>query len=63
MAKNENFLDSKMIANFLIALALILTAIYYFNNSEEIEGEVNSVIVNSLNDVNNNLAEHESSRK
>lgn len=52
-----------MIANFLIALALILTAIYYFNNSEEIEGEVNSVIVNSLNDVNNNLAEHESSRK
>tara|TARA_R110002051_G_scaffold255120_6_gene314276 strand:+ start:11655 stop:11846 length:192 start_codon:yes stop_codon:yes gene_type:complete len=63
MGNNENFLDSKMIANFLIALALMLTAIYYFNNSEEIEGEVNSVIVNSLNDVNNNLAEHESARK
>ncbi|WP_299320637.1 hypothetical protein [uncultured Maribacter sp.] len=63
MENNENFLDSKMIANFLIAFALMFTAIYYFNYSEEIEEEVNSVIVNSLKDVNNSLAEQETARK
>jgi hypothetical protein len=63
MENNENFLDSKMIANFLIAFALMITAIYYFNYSEEIEGEVNSVIVNSLKDVNNSLAEQDTARK
>ncbi|WP_282049425.1 hypothetical protein [Maribacter aquivivus] len=63
MDNNENFLDSKMVANFLIAFALIFTAIYYFNYSDEIEGEVNTVIVNSLKDVNNSLAEQETARK
>ncbi len=63
MDNNENFLDSKMVANFLIVFALIFTAIYYFNYSDEIEGEVNTVIVNSLKDVNNSLAEQETARK
>jgi hypothetical protein len=63
MENNENFLDSKMIANFIIAFALMFTAIYYFNYSEEIEEEVNTVIVNSLQDVNNSLAEQDTARK
>ncbi|SHJ84359.1 hypothetical protein SAMN04488007_1649 [Maribacter aquivivus] len=63
MDNNENFLDSKMVANFLIVFALIFTAIYYFNYSDEIEGEVNTVIVNSLKDVNNSLAEQETASK
>ncbi|MDF4202312.1 hypothetical protein PXD56_05080 [Maribacter sp. SA7] len=63
MENNEKILDSKTIANFLIAFALMLTAVYYFNNSEEIENEVSSAVVSSLADVNNSLAEHETSRK
>lgn len=63
MKTNENFLDSKMIANFIIAFALLFTAIYYFNYSEEIEEEVNMVIVNTLQDANNSLAEQEPARK
>lgn len=63
MDNQENFFDSKMIANFLIAFALMFAAIYYFNYSEEIEGEVNTVIVNSLKDVNNSLVEQDTARK
>ncbi|WP_405410151.1 hypothetical protein [Maribacter sp. Asnod1-A12] len=63
MENKENFLDSKMIANFLIALALLFSAIYYFNYSDEINNEVNTVIVNSLLDVNNSLAEQDTARK
>ncbi|VXB88654.1 hypothetical protein [Maribacter litoralis] len=57
MDKQENFFDSKMIANLLIALALLLSAVYYIKNSNEIEDEVNSVLVSSLQDVSNSLAE------
>ncbi|TDS16787.1 hypothetical protein DFQ03_1273 [Maribacter caenipelagi] len=63
MDNNEIFLDSKMIANFLIAFALLFAAIYYFNYSDEIQDEVNTVIVNSLIDVNNSLAEQETASK
>ncbi|WP_036152656.1 hypothetical protein [Maribacter forsetii] len=63
MENQENFFDSKMIANFLIAFALIFTAIYYFNYSDEIENEVNTVIVSSLKDVNNSLVEQETAHK
>jgi len=57
MDKQENFFDSKMIANLLIALALLLSVVYYIKNSNEIEDEVNSVLVSSLQDVSNSLAE------
>jgi len=63
MNNQENFFDSKMIANLLIALALLFSTIYYFNYSEEIEREVNVVIVNSLKDVNNSLAEQDTARR
>ncbi|SIQ35448.1 hypothetical protein [Maribacter ulvicola] len=63
MDNQEIFFDSKMIANLLIAFALLFSAIYYFNNAEEIEGEVNTVIVNALKDANNSLAEHDTPRK
>ena len=52
-----------MIVNLMLALTLILSAVYYLNYSEEIQDEVTTVIVNSLNDVNNSLAEQESARK
>ncbi|MEP2058738.1 hypothetical protein [Maribacter litoralis] len=63
MDKQENFFDSKMIANLLIALALLLSAVYYIKNSNEIEDEVNSVLVSSLQDVSNSLAEQETTNK
>tara|TARA_R110000744_G_scaffold85273_1_gene166685 strand:+ start:162 stop:353 length:192 start_codon:yes stop_codon:yes gene_type:complete len=63
MDKRDNFFDSKMIVNLMLALTLILSAVYYLNYSEEIQDEVTTVIVNSLNDVNNSLAEQESARK
>ncbi|CAG2531381.1 MAG: hypothetical protein ABJO28_12485 [Maribacter dokdonensis] len=63
MEKQEYFFDSKMIANLLIALALLLSAAYYISNAKEIEDEVNTVIVSSLKDVSNSLAEQETTRK
>ncbi|MEH6511701.1 hypothetical protein [Maribacter arcticus] len=63
MSNRENFFDSKMIVNIMLALTLVLSAIYYLNYSDEIHDEVTTVIVNSLNDVNNSLAEQESARK
>ncbi|SEL24899.1 hypothetical protein SAMN04488008_103235 [Maribacter orientalis] len=63
MDKRDNFFDSKMIVNLMLALTLMLSAVYYLNYSEEIQDEVTTVIVNSLNDVNNSLAEQESARK
>jgi hypothetical protein len=52
-----------MIVNIMLALTLVLSAIYYLNYSDEIHDKVTTVIVNSLNDVNNSLAEQESARK
>lgn len=52
-----------MITNLIIVLALVASAIYYFNNAAEIEDKVTTVLVNSLKDVNNSLAEQESTRK
>jgi len=63
MNNQENFFDSKMIANFLIALALLFSAVYYYNYSEEIEREINVIIVDSLKDVNNSLAEQDTARR
>jgi hypothetical protein len=63
MSERENFFDSKMIVNIMLALTLMLSAIYYLNYSDEIEDEVTTVMVNALNDVNNSLAEQESARK
>ncbi|MBU2899807.1 MULTISPECIES: hypothetical protein [Maribacter] len=63
MEKQEYFFDSKMIANLLIVLALLLSAAYYISNAKEIEEEVNTVIVSSLKDVSNSLAEQETTRK
>lgn len=62
MKTKEVFFDSKTIANFMIAVALVVSALYYLNNAKEIKDEVNTVIVDSLNNVNNSLAEQESSR-
>ena len=63
MSNKEKFFDSKMITNLILALTLVVSAICYFNYSAEIEDEVTTVIVNSLKDVNNSLAEQESARK
>lgn len=63
MEKQEYFFDSKMIANLLIALTLLLSAAYYISNAKEIEDEVNTVIVSSLKDVSNSLAEQETTKK
>ena len=63
MENQENFFDSKMIANLIIAFALFFSAIYYFNYAQEIEDDINTVIVNSLKDPSNSLAEQETANK
>ncbi|WP_405381086.1 hypothetical protein [Maribacter sp. LLG6340-A2] len=60
MNKQESVLDSKTIANGIVLLAIMLSALLYFNNAAEIEREVATVISSSLNDVNHSLAEQES---
>ncbi|WP_218157870.1 hypothetical protein [Maribacter stanieri] len=52
-----------MIANLIIAFALLFSAIYYFNYAQEIEDDINTVIVNSLKDASNSLAEQETAHK
>jgi len=63
MGNQENFFDSKMIANLIIVFALLFSAIYYFNYAQEIEDDINTVIVNSLKDASNSLAEQETANK
>ncbi len=63
MENQENFFDSKMIANLIIVFALLFSAIYYFNYAQEIEDDINTVIVNSLKDASNSLAEQETAHK
>lgn len=63
MKTKEEIFDSKLIANLMIVFALVISAIYYINYATEIKDEVTTVIVNSLNDVNNSLAEQESTKK
>ncbi|WP_339727389.1 hypothetical protein [Maribacter stanieri] len=63
MENQENFFDSKMIANLIIVFALLFSAIYYFNYAQEIEDDINTVIVNSLKDASNSLAEQETANK
>ena len=63
MRNTDKFFDSKMIVNLVLALSLMLSAIYYLNYSDEIEDEVTTVIVNSVKDANNSLADQESVRK
>lgn len=63
MNKQESVLDSKTIANGIVLLAIMLSALFYFNNAAEIEREVTTVISSSLNDVNHSLAEQESRKK
>ncbi|MDO1513848.1 hypothetical protein Q2T41_14400 [Maribacter confluentis] len=57
MCNKERCIDSKMIANGIVLMAIILTALFYYNNAAEIEQEVTEVIFSSLNDGNNSLAE------
>ncbi|TVZ17098.1 hypothetical protein [Maribacter sp. MAR_2009_72] len=57
MCNKERCIDSKMISNSIVLMAIILSALYYYNNAAEIEQEVTEVIFSSLNDGNNSLAE------
>ena len=63
MDNSEKFFDSKMIVNCIIAFAVVLAAVIYYQFGNEIKDEVNTVLVSSLNDVNHSLAEQESTRK
>jgi hypothetical protein len=63
MTENEKFFDLKMIGNVIIALILLVCGMYYFKYADKIEDEVTNVIVSSLKDVNNSLAEQESVKK
>lgn len=57
MNDKEQFLDADMMANFLIAITLILVTIGYVNYSNQIDDEVRTVITSALSDVNNSLVE------
>lgn len=63
MNSKEKIFDSTLITNMLIAFALILSAIYYITNSNKIENEVITVIMNSVSDATTSLAEQESTQK
>jgi len=62
MTENEKLFNFKIIGNLVIALILLVCGIYYIKYADEIEEEITNVVVNSLKDVNNSLAEQESVR-
>lgn len=63
MNSSEQIFDVKVIVNCLLAFAIAVMAIIYFQYENEIKDEVNTVIASSLQDVNNSLAEQEATRK
>lgn len=63
MNTEEKLFDATLVTNLLLVLALVFSVLYYVKYAAEIQEEVTTVIMNSLNDVSNSLAQQESVRK
>lgn len=62
MKITEDCFNAKMITNFIVLCTILVFAIGYFKYATEIEDEVTTLMVDSLKNINDSLAEHESTR-
>lgn len=62
MKTSENNLNTKLITDILLLITFILTAILYLQYSQQIENEVATAILNSVQDIKGSIAEARSGR-
>lgn len=57
MKVSENALDTKLMTDILVLVMFIIAAILFIQYSQEIENEITTAVLNSVNDINNSIAE------
>jgi hypothetical protein len=57
MSTLENLFDAKMISDMLLFVMLAVSTILLFEYYEAIETEITQIVLSSLTDVNNSIAE------
>ncbi|UWX53883.1 hypothetical protein NYZ99_12195 [Maribacter litopenaei] len=59
---SEKNLNAKFMTDALVLLMFIITALLFFQYSQEIENEITAVVLNSVNDINSSIAETRTGR-
>ena len=59
---SEKNLNAKFMTDALVLLMFIITALLFLQYSQEIENEITTVVLNSLNDINSSIAETRTGR-
>lgn len=54
---SKNSLDVKLMTDVIVLLMFIVSAILFLQYSHEIENEITTALLNSLNDINGSIAE------
>lgn len=57
MKTSENLFDPKLISDVLLFMMLAISTVLLFEYYEVIEAEITQIVLNSLTDVNNSIAE------
>ncbi|WP_125222747.1 hypothetical protein [Maribacter algicola] len=53
---SKNSLDLKLMTDVIVLCMLIVSAILFLQYSHEIENEITTAVLNSMNDINNSIA-------
>lgn len=59
---SEKNLNAKFMTDALVLLMFIITVLLFFQYSQEIENEITTVVLNSVNDINSSIAETRTGR-
>ncbi len=62
MKTSKNSLDAKLMTDILILMMFIAAAILFMQYSQEIENEIRTAVLNSVNDINGSIAETRTGR-
>ena len=62
MKISKNSLDAKLMTDILILMMFIAAAILFMQYSQEIENEIRTAVLNSVNDINGSIAETRTGR-
>ncbi|GGD93825.1 hypothetical protein GCM10011412_34800 [Maribacter cobaltidurans] len=62
MKTSKNSLDAKLMTDILILMMFIAAAILFMQYSQEIENEIRTTVLNSVNDINGSIAETRTGR-
>ncbi|MFX0556577.1 hypothetical protein ACOCEA_07250 [Maribacter sp. CXY002] len=62
MNTSGNLFDTKMISDILLIVMLVVTTLLFFQYYHVIEEEITQVVLNSMTDINNSIAETRTGR-